>query len=144
MEIDIGSEFTIVMHTFSKDSRFSSYVWWPKLDGEIEILVRTCEQCQQSPPHAPNSVVLHRLCIDIAGRICGKNFLIIVDTFFTWLEVCVIKNTTFEAEISSLRQIFSIHGLPDSIVSHNGAQFTSQAVRSTSFWPPFIPPLTVS
>ncbi|KRY38297.1 hypothetical protein T01_15540 [Trichinella spiralis] len=79
MEIDIGSEFTIVMHTFSKDSRFSSYVWWPKLDGEIEIL---------------NSVVLHRLCIDIAGRICGKNFLIIVDTFFTWLEEYLNKGGT--------------------------------------------------
>ncbi|KRY44747.1 Transposon Tf2-11 polyprotein, partial [Trichinella britovi] len=33
-----------------------SYVWWPKLDSEIENLVRTCELCQQSrasPPHAP-------------------------------------------------------------------------------------------
>ncbi|KRZ00689.1 Uncharacterized protein T11_4754 [Trichinella zimbabwensis] len=33
-----------------------SYVWWPKMDSEIENLVRTCELCQQSrasPPHAP-------------------------------------------------------------------------------------------
>ncbi|KRZ81567.1 Uncharacterized protein T08_2084 [Trichinella sp. T8] len=33
-----------------------SYVWWPKMDSEIENWVRTCELCQQSrasPPHAP-------------------------------------------------------------------------------------------
>ncbi|KRX51725.1 Uncharacterized protein T09_7692 [Trichinella sp. T9] len=65
-----------------------SYVWWPKLDSEIENLVRTCELCQQpraSPPHAP----VHKL----------------------------LKNTTSESVISCLRQIFSINGLPDIIVS---------------------------
>ena len=33
-----------------------SYVWWPQIDKDIEIVVKTCYECQQtrhSPPVAP-------------------------------------------------------------------------------------------
>ncbi|KRY10622.1 LanC-like protein 2 [Trichinella patagoniensis] len=89
------------------------YVWWPKMDSEIENLWES--------PRIPWS----RIHVDLAGPIYGKNFLIVVDAFSKWLEVRVMKNTTSESVISCLRQIFSIHGLPDIIVSDNGTQFTS-------------------
>ncbi|KRZ00007.1 Uncharacterized protein T11_5724, partial [Trichinella zimbabwensis] len=110
----------------------------PKMDSEIENLVRTCELCQQSrasPPHAPAHkwesprIPWSRIHVDLAGPIRGKNFLIVVDAFSKWLEVSVLKNTTSESVISCLRQIFSIHGLPDIIVSDNGTQFTSQVFQ---------------
>ncbi|KRX83385.1 Uncharacterized protein T06_13777 [Trichinella sp. T6] len=93
-----------------------------KLDSEIENLsfatARACTQVGISK----NSVVSHTR--DLAGSICGKNFLIVVDAFSKWLEVSALKNTTSESVISCLRQIFSIHGLLDIIVSDNGTQFT--------------------
>ncbi|KRZ75031.1 Uncharacterized protein T10_4959 [Trichinella papuae] len=85
-----------------------------------------------SPPHAPvhkwefPTIPWSRIHADLAGPICGKNFLIVVDAFSKWLEVRVLKNTTSESVISCLRQIFSIHGLPDIIVSDNGTHFTLQ------------------
>ncbi|XP_003382034.1 putative integrase core domain protein, partial [Trichinella spiralis] len=112
--------------------------WWPKMDSEIENLVRTCEQCQQSrasPPHAPvhkwesPRTPWSRIHVDLAGPIYGKNFLIVVDAFSKWREVRVLKNTTSESVISCLRQIFSTHGLPDIIVSDNGTQFTSHTFQ---------------
>ncbi|KRX41809.1 Uncharacterized protein T05_13218, partial [Trichinella murrelli] len=108
------------------------------LDSENENVIRTCELCQQSrasPPHAPvhnNSVVSHTR--DLAGPICGKNFLIVVDAFSKWLEVSALKNTTSESVISCLRQIFSIHGLLDIIVSDNGTQVVSN-ITSAPFHP---------
>ncbi|KRY42841.1 Uncharacterized protein T01_3575 [Trichinella spiralis] len=74
-----------------------------------------------SPPHAPvhkwetSRTPWSRIHVDLAGPIYGKNFLIVVDAFSKWLEVRVLKNTTSESVISCLRQIFSIHGLPDII-----------------------------
>ncbi|KRY82815.1 Transposon Ty3-I Gag-Pol polyprotein [Trichinella pseudospiralis] len=115
-----------------------SYVWWPKMDSEIENLVRTCELCQQSrasPPHAPvhkwesPRILWTRIHVNLAGPIYGKNFLIVVDSFSKWLEVRQLKNTTSESVISCLRQIFSIHGLPDIIGSDNGTQFTSHTFQ---------------
>ncbi|KRY28532.1 Uncharacterized protein T01_15817 [Trichinella spiralis] len=50
-ELHIGHPGIVRMKALAR-----SYVWWPKMDSEIENLVRTCELCQQSrasPPHAP-------------------------------------------------------------------------------------------
>ncbi|KRX81483.1 Uncharacterized protein T06_10520, partial [Trichinella sp. T6] len=52
-----------------------SYVWWPKMDSEIENLWES--------PRIPWS----RIHVDLAGPIYGNNFLIVVDAFSKWLEV---------------------------------------------------------
>ncbi|KRY51083.1 Transposon Ty3-I Gag-Pol polyprotein [Trichinella britovi] len=52
-----------------------SYVWWPKMDSEIENLWES--------PRIP----WFRIHVDLAGPIYGKNFLIVVDAFSKWLEV---------------------------------------------------------
>ena len=65
-----------------------SYIWWPKMDQEIEALVQKysiCQESRSSPPSAP----LHpwqrpgqpwsRLHLDFAGPYMGDMFLVIVD-----------------------------------------------------------------
>ncbi|KRX37218.1 Uncharacterized protein T05_15600, partial [Trichinella murrelli] len=90
-ELHVGHPGVVRMKALAR-----SYVWWPKLDSEIENLVRTCELCQQSrasPPHAPvhkwesPRIPWSRIHVDLAGPIYGKNFLIVVDAFSKWLEV---------------------------------------------------------
>ncbi|KRZ91539.1 LanC-like protein 2 [Trichinella sp. T8] len=133
-ELHVGHPGIVRMKALAR-----SYVWWPKLDSEIENLLRTCELCQQSrasPPHAPvhkwesPRIPWFRIHVDLAGPIYGKNFLIVVDSFSKWLEVRVLKNTTSESVISCLRQIFSIHGLPDIIVSDNATSRPPPFTRS--------------
>ena len=65
-----------------------SLMWWPRMDSEIEEVVKHCEECQQDRP-APPSAPLHpwswptrpwtRLHIDFAGPLEGKMFLVVVD-----------------------------------------------------------------
>ncbi|KRX30714.1 Uncharacterized protein T06_7005, partial [Trichinella sp. T6] len=88
-----------------------SYVWWPKLDSEIENLSFTTARACAQVGISKNSVISH------TRPIFGKNFLIVVDAFSKWLELRLLKNTTSELVILCLRQIFSINGLPDIIVS---------------------------
>ena len=98
-----------------------SYVWWPKLDSEIEQKVRNCTICQNrrnSPPVAP----LHpwdwttrpwsRLHIDYAGPYQGHMFLVVIDSHTKCLEVFPVKAATS-------------FGLLHKIVSDNGSVFTS-------------------
>ena len=112
-----------------------SYVWWPKLDSEIEQKVRDCTFCQShrnSPPVAP----LHpwdwmthpwsRLHIDYAGLYQGHMFLVVIDSHTKWLEVFPVKAATSFHTIEKLRMLFSSFGLPHKIVSDNGSVFTSQ------------------
>ena len=111
-----------------------SYLWWPKLDKEIESCAKRCDHCQAvkgRPPPAP----LHpwiwpdrpwqRVHLDFAGPFCDKMFLICVDAHSKWPEVIEMSKTTANRTIVELRRLFSAYGLPEQIVTDNGPQFTS-------------------
>ena len=112
-----------------------SLVWWPGLDKEIEQLVQSCPECQQERP-SPPSAPLHpwswptrpwaRLHIDFAGPMEGKSFLIVIDAHSKWMEVIPMTTATAELTVQHLRQLFARFGIPESIVSDNGPQFTSE------------------
>ena len=56
---------------------------------------------------------------------CILVFLIVIDAYSKWLEVHCMKSTTSNATIEKLREIFATHGLPATLVSDNGSNFTS-------------------
>ena len=111
-----------------------SYVWWPRIDADIEQMVKSCIPCQENrnaPPVAPMHSWIwpmkpwQRLHVDFAGPIGGKSYLIIVDAHSKWPEVVGMKSTTAGATIKALRRLFAAYGLPNQLVSNNGPQFTS-------------------
>lgn len=67
-----------------------------------------------------------RIHIDYAGPFEGHNFLVIVDAFSKWPEICIQSSTTSAATIASLRELFARFGAPDVLVSDNGTQFASK------------------
>ena len=115
-----------------------SRIWWPGMEQQIEQMARECEPCQ-SLRNRPAPTTLHpwtwpirpwqRLHIDFAGPFLGKSFLIIVDAHSKWSEVIPMMTTTDKKTIAELRRVFSIHGLPEQIVSDNGTQFTSEVFQ---------------
>ena len=115
------------------------YVWWPKMDKDIEKVTSSCVSClenrsspEKSPVHAweqPNGV-WERLHIDYAGPFLGKMFLIVVDAYSKWLEVYVTRGSTSSETVEKLRHSFAIHGIPRVLVSDNGTSFVSQEFAS--------------
>ena len=111
-----------------------SYVWWPGIDRDIETMVKACEECQ-AVKSAPAKTPLHpwvwppkpwqRIHIDYAGPFRGRMFLLIVDAHSKWPEVREVGSTTSAKTIEVLRQLFSVFGLPEQLVSDNGPQFAS-------------------
>ncbi|XP_063049093.1 uncharacterized protein K02A2.6-like [Engraulis encrasicolus] len=112
-----------------------SYVWWPGMDSEVEGEVQSCLTCGENMK-CPAGAPLHpwewpetpwsRLHIDYAGPFLGKMFLIIVDAHSKWIDVYQTNSATSQVTIEKLRQCFSTHGLPQTLVSDNGTCFTSQ------------------
>ena len=96
---------------------------------------KACQEVRNSPASAP----LHpwiwltkpwlRVQIDFAGPFLNRMFLVAVDAYSKWPKV--VEMSTGPAGVSTartieeLRRIFSIHGLPQQIVSDNGPQFIS-------------------
>ena len=111
-----------------------SYFWWPKLDGDLEQVVRTCRECQehqrdaaQAPIHPwefpPNP--WQRIHIDYA-TVDGHEVLIGVDAHSKWIEATIMRSTTATATVKEMRRWFARYGLPQTVVSDNGAQFVAE------------------
>ncbi|KAM7284976.1 uncharacterized protein ISCGN_031970 [Ixodes scapularis] len=112
-----------------------SLFWWPGLDRDIERLSANCDNCimnlpmPTAAPPVPWPKTLEkwsRLHIDSAGPLAGKMILVVVDSHSKWIEAVPTKHATTASTISCLRNIFSHFGVPRTIVSENGTQFTSQ------------------
>ena len=115
-----------------------SYVWWPKLDSNIEDLVRSCSDCaalHSLPPKAPLhswpwvNHPMQRLHIDYV-EIEGHQVLVIIDVHSKWIEAVPMHSATADTTINALRKFFSSFGLPEEIVSDNGTQFTAHQFQT--------------
>lgn len=115
-----------------------SYVWWPNMDQEIELMCKSCQGCglqQHRPKSAPSSAwpvpekPWSRLHLDHAGPFQGHTFLLVVDAYSHWLEVVSVASTSSDCAIQKLRILFATHGLPDLLVSDNAAAFTSDVFQ---------------
>nr|CAH7754492.1 unnamed protein product [Callosobruchus chinensis] len=115
------------------------YVYWPKINQDIEKLVRSCEECaliRSSPAKAPvhpwhePDENWERLHMDYAGPFQDKYFLMVVDAKSKWAEVRIAKEApSTTSTMSLLQDIFSTHGYPAVLVSDNASIFTSEEFR---------------
>jgi hypothetical protein len=111
------------------------YLWWPQMDSAIESKVQMCNEClehQRTPAKAPihpweiPSKPWSRIHIDYAGPVEGKMILVIIDAYSKWIEAEIVSGSTSQITIERLRHVIAAQGIPDIIVSDNGACFTSQ------------------
>ncbi|XP_055906656.1 uncharacterized protein K02A2.6-like [Eupeodes corollae] len=109
------------------------YVWFPNIDKQIEDFSAKCEICQSEASEPAKEYCSwpqtnepwSRLHIDFAGPLYGRMWLVLVDSHSKFPYVVSLPAATSENTIKALRSIFSIEGLPKTIVSDNGTQFTS-------------------
>ena len=113
-----------------------SFVWWPKLDADLEWKVKSCTVCQAhrkntdrstaAPMGVTEQAMVKSIHVDYAGPFQGKIFFILIDAYSKWMEVFPMNTSTSSATIEKLRMVFATHGLPEKLVSNNGSNFTSE------------------
>ncbi|CAB3261327.1 unnamed protein product [Arctia plantaginis] len=105
-----------------------SYVWWPRIDEDIERMCAACKTCSLTADMAPKSIIIpwswprepfERINIDFFSH-SNNTDLILVDGHSKWIEVIHMTTTTAGNTINKLKEIFSRFGLPKKLVSDNG------------------------
>ena len=116
-----------------------SYVWWPKMDKDIEKLVGNCDIClafRSLPEKAALKVYewpkepWKRIHCDFFGPILHKYFLVFIDAHSKWIECFVMPNITTSATIDAFRECFARFGLPIEVCTDKGAQFTANECQN--------------
>ena len=102
-----------------ESTSYRSYVWWPRIDKDIEEITKCCEGCVQTQSN-PWKVPIHpwewpskpwqRIHIDFAGPLLEKQFLIIVDAHSKWPEIFPMNKITSTKTIEILRMVFARNG----------------------------------
>ncbi|XP_011859399.1 PREDICTED: uncharacterized protein K02A2.6-like [Vollenhovia emeryi] len=109
-----------------------SYVWWPKLDEDIEMITRKCKSClklRKNPPKVPLTpwpwplTPWHRIHADFLGPLFGKMVLVVIDSHSKWPKIFVVPNMREETIIAIFERMFSQFGFPAHVVTDNFSSF---------------------
>ena len=113
------------------------YTFWPKIDEDIQNLVKSCRSCAlavKSPtikfqPWSETEIQWSRLYLDFTVPLNRAYYPVLVDSYTKWPEILKCRRPTTTVAINFLHEFFARFGVPDSIVSDNGTQFTSSELK---------------
>jgi len=133
MRVDILDKIHAAHQGISKcRERAKNSVWWPGLSKELEDLVRSCPVCNKLQVNRAEPLITtplperpwQKLAMDMCEH-QGDKYLVVVDYFSRYIEVERMTKTTSPDVITCLKSIFARHGIPETVHSDNGPQFSS-------------------
>ena len=109
-------------------------VYWPNINKELEDVVSNCSSCiTHRNALQKESLIEHeipdypwvKVGIDLFSLYNNK-YVIAVDYNSKFVEVAPLRNETAICVVNNVKNIFGRFGLPKTIFSDNGSQFTSR------------------
>ena len=119
---------------------------WKNMKSDIRRMCKVCLNCQKSKitrhvesgtqPFPQTANRLSHLHADIVGPLPPSkgysHLLTIIDRATRWVEAIPITSTSAESCATGLISWISRYGIPDTLVTDNGANFTSKLLHSIS------------
>ena len=108
-------------------ARACSSVYWPGMTKELDARVARCAVCSkyqksnQREPLMPHEIP-PRPWAKVGADIFtygGSDYVVIVDYFSKYPEVCRLEAKTAEAVIAHLKSTFARHGIPEILIADN-------------------------
>lgn len=118
------------------------YYYWPGIEYDIEVHIRKCATCnahrrkqtkepiRQHP--IPDNPWQKVGCDIFTSR--GKDHLIVVDYFSKFIEVCKLEAKTAAAVIRALEEMFSRHGVPETVMADNVPFASREFLKFAELW----------
>lgn len=121
--------------------RAKSCIYWPGINKDIEELVTNCSPCQKFQPSQQKenlqpilqnipSIPWYTVSTDLFTQ-DGKNYLIVADCFSKYPIVEELGQDCSSKMVARLTsKMFSLFGVPHTIISDNGPQYQGSAYRT--------------
>ena len=108
-------------------------LYWPRMNEELKDKIFKCDVClancasQPKEPIQQHDFMAHSwskvgtdLCV-----IDNRELLVVCDYYSNFIEVSRLSRVTTSSVVRELRKIFARYGVPDTLVTDNGTQFSS-------------------
>ena len=118
-------------------ARARQSVWWPGLSQHNRQLVVKCVTCSQHRAEH-REPLLTTLVQERPWQRVGtdlffwekQTYLLVVDYFSGYIEVAHLKVASAETVVATLKDVFSRHGTPETVVSDNGPQYSGAPFKT--------------
>ena len=108
-------------------------IWWPGISTQLENLVRNCKECLKSQQNRPQPLSPTPLPALPWQRVGSDLFewkqsvyLLVVDYYSRFIEIARLNRSTTAEVVTHLKSIFARHGIPETLISDNGPQYSSR------------------
>lgn len=119
-------------------TRAKKSLYWPKMNQDIEQICSRCSICNTYKrrnqketliPHEVPDRPWQKVGIDIFEYV-SNSYVLVVDFYSKFIEIRnMYKQKTATAVINSIKAIFSVHGIPETIIADN-MPFNSKMFRT--------------
>ena len=117
--------------------RAKDVLYWPGMYSDIENCFAKCGICQKHRnKNKKEPMIIHELPDRPWSKIGAdlfewdnENYLILVDYYSGYFEIPYLRSTKSAEVIKRCKAKFSVHGIPDQLISDNGPQFSSSEFR---------------
>ena len=121
-------------------ARARETVYWPNINQHIEMLIKKCEVCQtyqkqqQKEPMIPSDIPIYPFQIVASDLFNWNNqdFAIVVDYYSKYWEIERLYDTKSITIVKKMKKMFSRLGIPETLRSDNGPQYTAQVFKEFS------------
>jgi len=143
MEAEYDSRMAGHFGTYKTIGRVRANFYWPKMDAQITEYVRSCDVCQHNKvirhkkygllepidvPRRPGTSISMDFIVGLPKSEGYMKIWVIVDRF-SKMAACILLKTEEhikELALTSLKEMWHLNGLPETIISDRDTQFTSK------------------
>ena len=121
-------------HLGIEKTRAHQVAYWPRIDNDIEVMISHCAICQRNRFFTEKEPLMSHKIPELPWECVGTNlcmwnneqYLIVVDYNSRFFECEKLHTLTSQTVINKLKNIFARHGIPQTLISDNGPQFSSE------------------
>ena len=108
-------------------------LYWPRMTTEIKEYISRCDFCMTHRTGQGKEPILQHEFIarpwaKVAADLCefdNRVLLVVSDYYSNFIEVARLSSLTSRAVIKEVKVVFARYGVPDTLVTDNGSQFSS-------------------
>lgn len=113
-------------------------IYWPNINADIKQLVNECMTCaKHSPNNSKEPILFHdipelpwcKVSCDLF-EFMSKHYLVVMDYYSKYIELVSITELNSNFIINKLKSFWARHGIPQTLVTDSGTQFTSKEFQN--------------